>query len=356
MQTENTHLPFLDTPIAFPEDQERSPFDVNAAQFDSSTYLGRFKMSASQLNPLLYLTPRQTVVDSQKLVADYKIKQEATGEPLMLSTTEIEAYKKATRVVASAVHPDTGEIVPRPMRFNGFAYFNVPLISTMLFMKNQTPLFNAALQWLNQTYNCGVNYGNRNASSNYTMTDVGRGYFGAVLASITIAMGTRRIFASQLSKAKGSKLILMNALLNLVAASIPGATNLTIMRAKELSEGIEVQNEDGTVTYGKSVAAGRKAIKETAMSRFILPVPVLVGPAVGALALEKLGWWPKRARAAKMMELSLVTFSLLIAVPMSVALFEQRSKIDREQIEPCFKELRDASGAPVNTFYFNKGL
>ena len=86
---------------------------------------------------------------------------------------------------------------------NSVLFFNIPLISSMLFLK-QTAVFNSFLQWANQTYNCGVNYGNRNASSNYTLTDVGRGYVGAVFASIAIAVFTRRMFASQLTKCNGS--------------------------------------------------------------------------------------------------------------------------------------------------------
>ena len=79
-----------------------------------------------------------------------------------------------------------------------------------------------------------MNYGNRNASSTYTLTDVARGYTGAVFASVSIAVLSRRMFAGQLARSSGSKLILLNAFLNLLATSIPGAANLTIMRAKEL--------------------------------------------------------------------------------------------------------------------------
>ncbi len=65
MQTENTQLKtLLDTPIPCLEDSELHSFDVNAPEFDSSTYLGRFKMSFASMNPLLYLTPKQTVLDS----------------------------------------------------------------------------------------------------------------------------------------------------------------------------------------------------------------------------------------------------------------------------------------------------
>ena len=52
------------------------------------------------------------------------------------------------------------------------------------------------MQWLNQTYNAAINYGNRNASSNYTVSDLMKGYSGAVAVSVSIALFTRTIFAS----------------------------------------------------------------------------------------------------------------------------------------------------------------
>ena len=51
------------------------------------------------------------------------------------------------------------------------------------------------MQMVNQTYNAGLNYGNRNTSSEYTTTDLARGYFGAVAASMTIAFATRKALA-----------------------------------------------------------------------------------------------------------------------------------------------------------------
>jgi len=190
-------------------------------------------------------------------------------------------------------------------------------------------MFNAFLQWLNQTYNCGVNYGNRNASSCYTLADVGKGYAGAVFASISIAVVTRRLFAGQLARFKGSKLILLNAFLNFIAAAFPGMANLTIMRMKELSEGIEVQNADGTEVYGKSVAAGKSAIMQTAASRAVLPTPIFAIPAGSIYLIHKMKMWPKSKTAGSILELFLVTASLMLSVPMSVALFQQYASLDR---------------------------
>ena len=86
------------------------------------------------------------------------------------------------------------------------------------------------MQWVNQTYNAGMNYGNRNASSVYTTSDLMRGYAGAVVTSMGIAMVSRTMLAGTLRSLKGGKLILANATLNYFAAALAGAANVGMMR------------------------------------------------------------------------------------------------------------------------------
>ena len=90
------------------------------------------------------------------------------------------------------------------------------------------------MQWVNQTYNSGMNYGNRNASSSYTVYDLGKGYAGAVIVSVLISLYTRTIFASRLRSLSGGRLIMANAVLNYFPAAFAGACNLALMRFKEL--------------------------------------------------------------------------------------------------------------------------
>ena len=126
------------------------------------------------------------------------------------------------------------------MRLSGFVVFNMPLVFAVLFVKNQTPLFNATMQWANQTYNAGMNYGNRNASSKYTSQDLFRGYAGAVAVSVGLAFFFRTVFAKQIARFKGPKLVIANAFLGYICAAPAGASNLILMRYKELEQGITV--------------------------------------------------------------------------------------------------------------------
>ena len=295
----------------------------------------------------------------------YNVRSEAArnmGSSVFLTPEEIVRVKENNAIVGSSVHPDTNEIMPHWQRLSGFVIFNFPIVFAVLFIPNQTPLFNAGMQWINQTYNAAMNYGNRNASSPYTTSDLARGYAGAVAVSVSIAMTSRRMLASQLKQFKGAKLIILNALLNYLAGATAGASNLVLMRYKEIESGITVTNEKGDKEFGKSKAAGKKAIQETAISRFVLPLPVLFFPAVGNFILEKLRLWPKNMKLSKLIELSLCICSLSFALPMSIALFQQQACLTRDQIDEEFRELRlEGEGTEeepkyVEKFYFNKGL
>ena len=236
---------------------------------------------------------------------------------------EIEELKKANRIAGGAVHPDTNQIIPFYQRLSGFVVFNAPIVLAVTFTPNQTPLFNTFMQWVNQTYNAGMNYGNRNASSKYTTSDMARGYGAAVVTSCGIALISRVMMANYLASLKGTRLILTNTLLNWAAAAFAGFANCALMRQKEYFDGIMVYNKDGSECYGKSIAAGRSALLQTGASRFILPAPVLFFPSFAKILLLKMNVWPKNTFVSKITELSLCIMSLCVALPLSVALFKQ---------------------------------
>ena len=108
------------------------------------------------------------------------------------------------------------------------------------------------------------------------------------------------------------------------------------MRQKEINEGIDVENEDGTIKYGKSQIAGKQAIFQTSITRFFLPFPAIFGPAVVGGMLMHYKLWPKRQGPAKLVELGLVTFSLTVSLPFSIALFRDRCVLSASSLEPQF--------------------
>jgi len=80
-------------------------------------------------------------------------------------------------------------------------------------------------------------------------------------------------------------------------------------------------------------------------------------PALANFALERMKLWPRNNTLAKLLELTLCGISLTLALPMSIALFNQRSKIDRSKLEAEFQNIKDPKTGDLMThFYFNKGL
>jgi hypothetical protein len=111
--------------------------------------------------------------------------------------------------------------------------------------------------------------------------------------SASIVLGARLLLAKHFHSLKGSKLIMANTLLNMVAVGTANATNVVMMRQNEIKEGIPVTNKEGTIEYGKSVEAGKRAVLETCCSRLAMPIPGLLLPVATYALLQKLKWLPK---------------------------------------------------------------
>ena len=69
-------------------------------------------------------------------------------------------------------------------------------------------------------------------------------------------------------------------------------SNVFLMRYKEIKEGIAVFNSDGDYV-GHSRQAGLKAVRQTALARFLLPLPTLLLPALGIFAIGSQGLLPR---------------------------------------------------------------
>jgi sideroflexin-5 len=76
-------------------------------------------------------------------------------------------FKK--RATLTCIHPDTGEVIKFFGRASAFVPANMPIICAMMLSPPSTKS-TIFWQWVNQTYNAGFNYGNRNASQE---TDMG---------------------------------------------------------------------------------------------------------------------------------------------------------------------------------------
>ena len=122
------------------------------------------------------------------------------------------------------------------------------------------------------------------------------------------------------------------------------------MRQNELKEGVDVQDADGNI-IGTSKAAAKKAVFETALSRIALPAPILIVPPIVMSLLQKTQFLRKQPRLSMPINALVCTLAFGIALPVTIALFPQKSKMATAQLEP---EL--ASQTTSSFVYFNKGL
>jgi len=114
------------------------PFNIKH-EFDQSTYAGRFMMQFTRLNPFLFFYSDKAIKEAQDKVFKYSTRLEAAenmGSKVMMKPEEIEEIKLAHRIVGGSVHPDTNELIPRPMRLSGFVIFNVPIATLVIFLPN----------------------------------------------------------------------------------------------------------------------------------------------------------------------------------------------------------------------------
>lgn len=124
---------------------------------------------------------------------------------------------------------DTGEIIARPFRMCGYVPMNIPILCGIL-LAPPTMKWTAFFQWMNQSYNASMNYGNKNSTCEYTNTDLLKGYAAAASSSVAVALTLRALTSGVTKTATGKKLLLMNALIGGVAGGAASGINAYLMR------------------------------------------------------------------------------------------------------------------------------
>ncbi|RHY55809.1 hypothetical protein DYB38_010975 [Aphanomyces astaci] len=110
-----------------------------------------------------------------------------------------------------------------------------------------------------------------------------------------------------------------------VAVAAAGAGNAVFMRLSELTDGIDILDDEG-VPRGRSQEAGKQSLTQVALTRVALPVP------------------------------RIVTLCIWGAFPAAIALFPQYGSIPASQVEPQFQHLKNSKGQPITEFTYNKGI
>ncbi len=281
-------------------------------------------------------------------------KRKAQDGSIEMTDQEIADLRKASRIYANVYHPDTKEKVLAPFRMSWFVPVNMPIIFGMLCMP-QT-LFNVIFfQWVNQTYNACWNYCNRNATCSFSNKELAIAYTGAVTSSIGVALLGRKM-SQKFGTATGSisRQRFMNGAVAMAAMACAGFLNLYLIRYNEMRKGIQVTHEGKE--YGISKKAATIAVISSASTRAVLPLPMLVIiPGLWKM-LELLRIAPKGRAGIVLADMVIVAIQLTVSLPLALSLFTQELKINKDKLEPEFRNLKDAKGKAITEFTVNKGM
>ncbi|XP_066041214.1 sideroflexin-5 isoform X4 [Chamaea fasciata] len=126
--------------------------------------------------------------------------------------------------------------------------------------------------------------------------------------------------------------------------------NVVLMRHTELEEGIDVLDNNGNIV-GSSRVAAKHALLETALTRVVLPMPILVLPPIIMSVLEKTSLLRSRPRMVLPVQSLVCLAAFGLALPLAISLFPQMSEIETSQLEPEI-----AMATTSKTVVYNKGL
>ncbi|XP_072026772.1 sideroflexin-5-like [Amphiura filiformis] len=318
------------------------PFQLNKPRFDQGTFLGRYKHFLDIIDPRTLFTSKQQLEDAIKLLDDYKNGTVPEG------TTDEELWVEQKRKQA-IIHPDTGQKIVMPFRMSGYVPFGTPIVVGLL-LPGQTLGTTVFWQWLNQSHNACVNYSNRNATKETSAKRFLMGYGGAVSSACSIAVGLNLLIRRASGFSPATRMLIQR-FVPFPAVAMANVCNVTLMRFSELWEGIEVMDRDGK-TVGTSLIAAKMALRETALTRIVLPAPILLIPPIVMATIENKTTLLKRfPRFNLPLQAIVCTAAFAFALPLAISLFPQMSEVPVSKLEP---EIQQATTS--DTVIYNKGL
>eukprot|EP00922_Rhytidocystis_sp_ex-Travisia-forbesii_P070409 GHVS01105174.1.p1 GENE.GHVS01105174.1~~GHVS01105174.1.p1 ORF type:complete len:373 (-),score=48.43 GHVS01105174.1:390-1508(-) len=289
-------------------------------------YLSRVASFQRRMNPL-WLT-----LSDEQIIKAKKISQDAQNTD----------HKWARGVVDATVHPQTGEIISPLGRLAMFVPINIPICAGMLLAPATLPNL-IGWQWVNQTYNAYFNFSQANKDSSKQQQggvdiDLVKGYSCACLVSVGLAVGS----SQWLSRSKSLSDVLRSRLRMIVpyvAVASAGVANVGLMRLRELTDGIPVffnpaGDNQTPEPLGVSKVAAKQALMQTAISRIVLPIPILaLPPPILALCYRLRA--VKGSRILKVTaELTVLIAGLWVGLPCAVGIFPQMASLPMSDVEP----------------------
>ncbi|XP_025928547.1 sideroflexin-5 isoform X4 [Apteryx rowi] len=301
------------------EPADYPPFQLGKPRFEQTSFYGRFRHFLDIIDPRTLFVTESRLKEAVQLLEDYK---HGTLPP---GVTNKELWG-AQKIKQAIIHPDTNETIFMPFRMSGYIPFGTPIVVGLL-LPNQTLASTVFWQWLNQSHNACVNYANRNA------TKVGL-----------------NVLVQRANKFTPATRLLIQRFVPFPAVASANICNVVLMRHTELEEGIDVLDNNGNIV-GSSRIAAKHALLETALTRVVLPMPILVLPPIIMSILEKTSLLRSRPRMILPVQSLVCLAAFGLALPLAISLFPQMSEIETARLEPEI-----AAATSSETVVYNKGL
>jgi hypothetical protein len=330
-----------------------------ASRFDQATFGGRMRKMMLACDPTLLVYTPSHIRQLKAELDGFKATCQANGgvPPQPLSAQQNRKLWESQRIVSSALHPDTGELIPHPFRMSGYLPFNGPIcVGQIASASTGSLLF---WNWANQSQNALVNYFNRNASSPMANETLAKSYAGAVCAALSVAYGLSTVIKRRYDAATAARFLKFVAFPSSVLAS---SLNCYIVRSPEIDSGVDLLDEDYKVIAmpngERSSAAAKKGVYETVASRAILQFPVYFIPPALMASLPFLKNALVRNPALSVpMTLYLLLVSFGVGLPAAIAIFPQFGTIDVSELEAPFQKIVVPGTTEYRrVFNYNKGL
>ena len=325
------------------------PLPHLSTYFDLNSFNGRLRYNWSLCNPLNLQWGAVAVAEAQATIERHHL---SSGS---VPTSELQHAQ--TVLAVSAPH---GTLLPAPCRTSGWALATVPVMAFIVAnaVSHPTSLLRiVAGQWANQTQNAAITWSNRppatpkEAAVASLGTAGGTGavgtsgaysddaraigaYCASCLTAIPIAVGAA--FGAH----RSSLLRPLGRFAPYPAVALANTVNTMMMRSDDWMHGVTLQYADGTSVGGSSRVAGQRAVRDTALTRTLIPLANFVVAPLLLAALEKL-----RGKSRSLLAQVVVSGAVLIAaIPMASSVSAPVGKISLADMEPELAQIARMRG------------
>ncbi|XP_008071456.1 sideroflexin-4 [Carlito syrichta] len=267
-----------------------------------------------------------------------------TNEDAFRLAWEDQGIQEAWKHSLSSVHPDSSKPIPTLFRPAAFLPFTVPSVFVSMIPAKRIK-YVILPQVSLYAYTTVFNIINGNASYSH------RPHESVLLGAGVIASSTFCGLIPYLVQMKYSldNPLIKRALPIFFLAQISGM-NVFASRSFEPVRGIEVMDKEGNV-IGHSRRAGRKAVRETAVSRAVLFGTSALIPEVFAYFFKRTQFFLQHPRLLWTLKLSCTTLVMGLMVPVSFSMFPQIGRIRCRKLE---EEIRSATEEAE--LFYNRGV